>query len=95
MLCVMRGIFFLILLLVVFSVIYLLVPFEEMQLRAKQTIEQVQISGQSINLQELTAKFNGILAKQKEIQKESAEEGSAEETEQKTDTPEHTESTEE
>ena len=95
MLCVMRGIFLFIVLLVTLSVIYLLVPFENMQLRAKQTIEQVQLSGQSIDLQELTAKFNGILAKQKALHKESTEKDIAEEEEQKTETSEHTESAEE
>ena len=57
----MRGILYLILLSAAVLGAYFLVPVEKMQSKAKHTIQQVHLSGQSIDFGEITSGLESML----------------------------------
>lgn len=63
---VMRAIILFLLLLVVLGVAYVLVPTERMQMKAKNTIQQVQELETSLDFEDVADEFGALFEKQKE-----------------------------
>ena len=61
----MRGIILFVLLLVVLGVAYVLVPTEQMQLKAKNTIQQVQSLEQTLDFDDVADEFGTLFEKHK------------------------------
>ena len=68
----MRVIILFVLLLVVLGVAYVLVPAEQMQLKAKNTIQQVQSLETSLDFEDVADEFGVLFEKQKERLTEAA-----------------------
>ena len=62
----MRGIVLFLLLLMALGVAYVLVPAEQMQMRAKSTIQQVQSLETALDFEDVTDEFGALFEKQKE-----------------------------
>lgn len=70
---VMRVIILFLILLVALGVAYMLVPTEQMQMKAKNTIQQVQALETSLDFEDIADEFGALFEKQKERLTKTAE----------------------